>query len=108
MSDRASIFIDRGVNCTSLVPKGFRDIMWCPYINEPMILEWRGDEPYCSGCGNDKTSSFEPESHVFICHILKPTNIEKIQHGPLWGMGGAGLLLHSPRVTGSALLFYDK
>jgi len=53
-------------------PKGFRDVMWCPYLNEPAIIEYRDKdgkkEPYCPNCNGN----FEPESHPFICHILKP------------------------------------
>jgi hypothetical protein len=58
----------RPTNGPSFVPKGMRDVMWCPYMNEPMILEYKGDAPTCPGCGD----SFEASTHAFICHINKP------------------------------------
>lgn len=48
-------------------PHGFRDLMWCPLDNEPYILEYRDDEPWCPGC----KSSFEAETHTFIGHIKR-------------------------------------
>ena len=53
-------------------PRGMRDLMWCPHINEPMILEYRDGRPYCRGCGNGNVSSFEAETHVFMGHVCKP------------------------------------
>jgi hypothetical protein len=47
-------------------PKGFRDIMWCPYLNEPAILEYKEGKPWCPNCEN-----FEAETHEFIGHIKK-------------------------------------
>lgn len=49
-------------------PKGFRDLMWCPYLNEPTILEYREGEPYCGCCDGN----FEAETHEFIAHIKQP------------------------------------
>lgn len=49
-------------------PAGYRALMWCPYANEPAILEWRGSRPYCPNCNGN----FEPETHAFIGRVLKP------------------------------------
>lgn len=48
-------------------PLGFRDVMWCPYLNEPAILEWRDNKPHCPNC----EGNFEPQTHPFICNIQK-------------------------------------
>lgn len=55
-------------------PKGFRDIYWCPYLNEPVILKYDGDKPKCDGCGNvyDSVEQMADDTHTFICHVLKP------------------------------------
>lgn len=49
-------------------PKGFRDLMWCPYLNEPAILEYKDDRPHCPNCNGN----FEASSHAFMGHIFKP------------------------------------
>ena len=49
-------------------PKGFRDLMWCPYLNEPVILEYKDENPTCPSC----KGSFEASTHWFLGHILKP------------------------------------
>lgn len=49
------------------VPHGYRDVMWCPYANEPAFLIWKDDEPACSECSN-----FEFMTHEFIAHVKKP------------------------------------
>lgn len=49
------------------VPRGTRDLMWCPYLNEPAIIEWDGDNPVCPNCKN-----FEAATHTFMGHISKP------------------------------------
>lgn len=51
----------------SFHPKGYRDVMWCPYLNEPAILEWRDGKPHCPNCNGH----FEGATHLFICHIEK-------------------------------------
>jgi hypothetical protein len=54
-------------------PKGYRDVHWCPRLNEPVIIQYTGipggsvaDTPSCTNCGE------WGDDHVFICHILKP------------------------------------
>lgn len=56
----------------SFEPVGFRDVYWCPRLNEPVILEYRQAvgserEPWCINCGCPLESD-----HAFICHIHKP------------------------------------
>jgi hypothetical protein len=49
-------------------PKGYRDVIWCPYGNEPTFLSWGRDNlPQCDNCNGN----WEAETHPFICHILK-------------------------------------
>lgn len=48
--------------------KGFRDVIWCPYANEPAFLEYHHETPWCPECNGN----YEPETHEFIVHILKP------------------------------------
>lgn len=51
------------------VPSGYRDVVWCPYANEPTFLtpgkKGGVDCPMCN-------ENFEPETHAFLLHILKP------------------------------------
>lgn len=51
-------------------PQGFRDVYWCPSLNEPFVIEYitGTDKRYCPLC---KTQEFD-EGHEFIAHILKP------------------------------------
>lgn len=49
-------------------PTGSRDLMWCPYLNEPAILEWKDNKPHCPNCDGN----FEAVTHTFLGHILKP------------------------------------
>ena len=50
-------------------PKGYRDLMWCPYINEPTIIVFdEKNNPTCKECNGN----FEAETHLFIGHIYKP------------------------------------
>lgn len=49
-------------------PTGYRDVIWCPYLNEPAIIQYKNGEPDCPNC----PGNYEPETHEFICHILKP------------------------------------
>jgi len=49
------------------IPKGFRDVMWCPYANEPTFLAYVDGKPTCLECDGN----FEFETHEFICHIKK-------------------------------------
>ena len=65
------------VRWTTPVPKGFRDVYWCHYLNEPVILKYAkiaGDQPRCDGCGvvYDSVAQMTDNGHTFICHILKP------------------------------------
>ena len=53
----------------SFEPKGYRDVVWCPYLNEPAILVYENGEPDCPNCNHN----YEPSTHIFICHIIKPT-----------------------------------
>lgn len=48
--------------------KGFRDLMWCPYLNEPAIIKYKDGKPDCPNCDG----SFEAETHLFMGHIRKP------------------------------------
>lgn len=56
-----------GSPLASSKPKGFRDVHWCPYINEPCFLIRRGEEWACPYC-----ASYEPETHEFVLHVHKP------------------------------------
>ena len=49
------------------MPMGFRDLLWCPILNEPGILSYENDKPICPHC-----TSFSIETHTFIGHITKP------------------------------------
>lgn len=60
--------------------KGYRDVYWCPELNEPVVLVYEelfeGREPVCDHCRaiiryEEKPTGFE-RLHVFICHVLKP------------------------------------
>jgi hypothetical protein len=70
-------------------PLGYRDVMWCPYLNEPAILEWRKDKPHCPNCNGN----FEPETHPFICHIQKRSPLEPTACVGAW---------HTPKITCAA------
>lgn len=59
--------------------KGYRDVYWCPTLNEPVILiyEVKGLEyhPICNMCQEalpQLTDNADDFSHTFIVHILKP------------------------------------
>jgi len=62
--------------------RGFRDVHWCSRLNEPVILEYRGDPraAFCTGCQCEDhgdpdefgTSEGFLGDHPFIIHILKP------------------------------------
>jgi hypothetical protein len=58
----------RAVSELGSEPKGYRDLMWCPYINEPAIIEYRDDRPHCVNCDGN----FEASTHPFMGHIPKP------------------------------------
>jgi hypothetical protein len=53
-------------------PKGFRDIYWCPYMNEPVVLKYRNgtNDKYCELCDSGL------DHHIFICHINPHTENE--------------------------------
>lgn len=52
----------------SFEPKGYRDVIWCPLLNEPGFLEYSHAGPECPNC----QGNYEPETHPFIVHIEKP------------------------------------
>ncbi len=60
--------MDKEYKKISLKPRGFRDIYWCWNLNEPVILEYRDDKPYCVNC----SSELSEDTHVFICSVFKP------------------------------------
>ena len=51
-------------------PQGFRDIIWCPYSNEPEFLGQTvdGTKPHCPGCNGN----YEESTHQFVVHVGKP------------------------------------
>lgn len=58
-------------------PKGFRDVYWCPYLNEPVIVEYRRPSPnkFCVNCSGDIDHPGVPpfySKHTFICNVGKP------------------------------------
>ncbi len=59
---------NRDIAILDAAPKGYRDLMWCPYLNEPAILEYEDGAPHCPNCNGN----FEAETHVFMGHIHKP------------------------------------
>ena len=59
---------NRSVNELGREPRGFRDLMWCPYLNEPAFVRWTEDGADCPNCHGN----FEAETHVFIGHVEKP------------------------------------
>lgn len=50
--------------------RGYRDVIWCPYMNEPAFLEYshNGKTSRCPNCDGN----YEEDTHPFICHVLKP------------------------------------
>jgi hypothetical protein len=48
-------------------------LLWCPHLNEPVILEYRGvdAQAHCVGCGTSSTDHLQ-DTHTFIAHVLKP------------------------------------
>lgn len=51
---------------------GYRDVLWCWFLNEPVVIQYRKEQPYCIACNSDPSET--PEEHTFICHINKPRN----------------------------------
>lgn len=49
-------------------PMSFRDVYWCHYLNEPIVLEYRNGMRYCHACHCNMDSD---DDHSFICHIQK-------------------------------------
>ena len=71
MSNKEEHMIQSGMpDKVTFAPKGFRDVIWCPYGNEPTFISYKPgtDEPTCDQCNGN----YEPENHPFIAHILKP------------------------------------
>ena len=69
-----------GQKLVSFERKGYRDVYWCPTLNEPVILTYNKTDdgeyyPYCCIC-KEPLPSLEDDarefSHAFIAHILKP------------------------------------
>ena len=48
--------------------RGVRDVIWCPYANEPTFLKYVNNEPDCDMCNKN----YEEETHPYICTIRKP------------------------------------
>jgi len=48
-------------------PQGYRDIRWCPYLNEPFIIEYKDDKPNCPNCDDN----YEESTHEFIAHVKR-------------------------------------
>jgi hypothetical protein len=60
-----------GVSVTS-EPKGWRDVYWCHFINEPGFLKWRGIVKCCGVCDQEITDVVP--MHTFLFHIAgRPT-----------------------------------
>ena len=55
--------------CVTYISKGSRDVFWCYQLNEPVILEWRGETPFCTCC---YAAMNYPMLHTFIANIRKP------------------------------------
>ena len=65
--EKIDFMTQSGANeCISFAPKGYRDVIWCPYLNEPTFVEYT-QEGYleCPNCNHN----FEVATHKFICHI---------------------------------------
>jgi hypothetical protein len=52
-----------------LEAKGWRDLYWCYILNEPVIIEYKDGQPFCTNCNGNPLKGQE---HSFIFHILKP------------------------------------
>lgn len=50
-----------------MYPTGYRDVLWCPLIHEPVIVMWK-DGFCCPECG----LLTETERHTFVVHIQPP------------------------------------
>lgn len=55
----------------SFEPKGYRDVVWCPYGNEPAIIGSYGESEKSINCP-ECNGNFEYSTHPFICHLGKP------------------------------------
>jgi len=54
-------------------PHGYRDVIWCPIINEPVIMIYKGDRPHCSLCEmSAEADGGFAEPHPFIVSIIGP------------------------------------
>ena len=58
------------MDCVSAEARGPRDLLWCWAINEPALLEYRGNSPVCSTC--DELIYPDAGAHTFIANIRKP------------------------------------
>lgn len=57
--------------CVSFSPSKIaigRNVIWCPYLNEPVFLSIYEDSLDCPGCAHN----YEATNHKFICCIKKP------------------------------------
>jgi hypothetical protein len=62
---------DSGMEVTLVFEaKGYRDVIWCPLLNEPAFLEYdqESSEKVCPNCNGN----YEPETHPFLVHVGKP------------------------------------
>lgn len=68
-------------------PRGFRDLYWCYFLNEPVFSTWlpgasKREDAACPHC---KTKIVDaPEQHVFIGHVPKP-DFAKLDEVPSLG-----------------------
>ena len=64
-------------------PMGFRDLYWCWNLNEPFIIEYQRNKPFCPNCNALDVDALMDEqpiklseefktNHTFICHISLP------------------------------------
>lgn len=66
---------ERRLEIVTFEMKNFRDVHWCPYLNEPVIVEYRSHgegEPHDSDKFCVNCHGYFDNDHVFICHVGKP------------------------------------
>jgi hypothetical protein len=56
-------------NHVEWVSRGFRDVYWCPYLNEPVIITYPMDKNKTAWCVN--CNGPMAEDHWFIVSIRK-------------------------------------
>lgn len=60
-------------DCVTFEALGFRDVLWCCYTNEPVIISYRDGSSgervaFCEACRQENP---EAGSHHFICNVGK-------------------------------------